>query len=109
MRTVTAYATPAAKAPFEKTTVERRDLGPKDVLIKIAFAGICHSDIHTGRGEWGEVNYPLVPGHEIAGTIEEVGAEVAKFAVGDRAGSRAAWSTPAASARTAGPARSSTA
>ena len=86
MRTVTAYATPAAKAPFEKTTVERRDLGPKDVLIKIAFAGICHSDIHTGRGEWGEVNYPLVPGHEIAGTIEEIGAEVAKFAVGDRAG-----------------------
>ncbi|MBE7189566.1 NAD(P)-dependent alcohol dehydrogenase, partial [Jatrophihabitans endophyticus] len=54
--------------------------------IKIAFAGICHSDIHTGRGEWGEVNYPLVPGHEIAGVVEEVGSEVTKFSVGDHAG-----------------------
>ena len=52
--------------------IERRDLNPEDVLIKIAFAGICHSDIHTGRGEWGEGNYPLVPGHEIAGTVEEI-------------------------------------
>jgi uncharacterized zinc-type alcohol dehydrogenase-like protein len=86
MRTVTAYATPAAKAPFEKTTIERRDLGPKDVLIKIAFAGICHSDIHTARGEWGEVHFPLVPGHEIAGTVEEVGSQVSGFSVGDRAG-----------------------
>jgi uncharacterized zinc-type alcohol dehydrogenase-like protein len=51
MRTVTAYATPAAKAPFEKTTIERRDLGPSDVLIAVAFAGICHSDIHTAREE----------------------------------------------------------
>ncbi|HEV7206794.1 MAG TPA: NAD(P)-dependent alcohol dehydrogenase [Jatrophihabitans sp.] len=86
MRTVTAYATPAAKAPFEKTTIERRDLGPKDVLIKIAFAGICHSDIHTARNEWGESHFPLVPGHEIAGTVEEVGGEVSKHAVGDRVG-----------------------
>ncbi len=86
MRTVTAYATPAAKAPFEKTTIERRDLGPNDVLIKIAFAGICHSDIHTGREEWGKVHFPLVPGHEIAGTIEEIGSDVAGFSVGDRAG-----------------------
>ena len=86
MTTVTAYATPAAKAPFEKTTIERRDVGPKDVRIKIAFAGICHSDIHTGRGEWGEVNYPLVPGHEIAGTVEEVGSDVSKFTVGEHAG-----------------------
>lgn len=86
MRSVTAYATPAAKAPFAKTTITRRDLGPKDVLIKIAFAGICHSDIHTARGEWGEAIYPLVPGHEIAGTIEEIGSDVSSFAVGDRAG-----------------------
>ncbi len=86
MRTVTAYACPAAKAPFEKTTIERREPGPKDVLIKIAFAGICHSDIHTGRGEWGPVNFPLVPGHEIAGIVEEVGSSVSKFSVGDRAG-----------------------
>ncbi len=86
MRSVTAYATPAAKAPFAKTTIERRDLGPRDVLIKIAFAGICHSDIHTAREEWGEAIFPLVPGHEIAGTVEEIGSEVDKYAVGDRVG-----------------------
>ncbi len=86
MRTVTAYATPAAKAPFEKTTIERRELGPRDVLIKIAYAGICHSDIHTAREEWGPATFPLVPGHEIAGTVEEVGADVDKYAVGARVG-----------------------
>jgi uncharacterized zinc-type alcohol dehydrogenase-like protein len=86
MRTVTAYATPAAKAPFEKVQIQRRDLGPKDVLIKIAFAGICHSDIHTAREEWGPAIFPLVPGHEIAGTVEEVGSDVSKHAVGDRVG-----------------------
>ncbi len=86
MKSVTAYATPSAKAPFEKTTIERRDVGPRDVLIKIAFAGICHSDIHTGRDEWGEAHYPLVPGHEIAGTVEEVGSDVTKYQVGDRVG-----------------------
>ena len=86
MRSVTAYATPAAKAPFEKTTIERRDLGPHDVLIAVKYAGICHSDIHTARDEWGEAMYPLVPGHEIAGVVEEVGSEVEGFAVGDRAG-----------------------
>ena len=86
MSTVTAYATPAAKAPFEKTTIERRDVGPKDVRIEIAYAGICHSDIHTGRDEWGEAIYPLVPGHEIAGVVAEVGSEVTKYKVGDRVG-----------------------
>jgi alcohol dehydrogenase (NADP+) len=86
MRSVTAYATPAAKAPFEKTTIQRRDLGPRDILIKIAFAGICHSDIHTGREEWGEAIFPLVPGHEIAGTVAEIGSEVDKYSVGDRVG-----------------------
>src|SRR6476469_9056790 len=86
MRTVTAYATPSAKAPFEKVQLERRDLGPKDVLIKIEFAGICHSDIHTGRNEWGEAHFPLVPGHEIAGTVEEVGSSVSKHSVGDHVG-----------------------
>ena len=86
MRSVTAYATPSAKAPFEKTTIQRRDLGPRDVLIKIHFAGICHSDIHTGRNEWGEANFPFVPGHEIAGTVEEIGSDVDKYAVDDRVG-----------------------
>ncbi len=86
MRPVTAYATPSVRAPFEKTTIQRRDLGPRDVLIRIHFAGICHSDIHTGRNEWGEANFPFVPGHEIAGTVEEVGSDVDKYAVDDRVG-----------------------
>jgi uncharacterized zinc-type alcohol dehydrogenase-like protein len=86
MSSVTAYATPAAKAPFEKTTIERRDLGPHDVLIKIAYAGICHSDIHTAREEWGKAHFPLVPGHEIAGTVEEIGSDVGRYSAGDRVG-----------------------
>jgi len=86
MRSVTAYSTAGPSEPFGKTTIERRDLEAGDVLIKIAFAGICHSDIHTGRGEWGATHYPLVPGHEIAGVVAEVGAGVTKHAVGDRVG-----------------------
>jgi len=86
MRAVTAYATAGPKAPFEKTTIQRRDLGPSDVLIKIAYAGICHSDIHTAREEWGEAIFPLVPGHEIAGVVAEIGSAVTKYQVGDRVG-----------------------
>ena len=86
MLTVAARSTPSAGAPFEATTIERRELGPHDVLVDIAYAGICHSDIHTARGEWGETLFPLTPGHEIAGTVSAVGAEVTRFAVGDRAG-----------------------
>lgn len=84
--TVNAYATPGPKEPFAKTTIERRDLNPEDVLIDIKFAGICHSDIHTGRDEWGAANYPLVPGHEISGIVSEVGSGVKKYKVGDRVG-----------------------
>jgi uncharacterized zinc-type alcohol dehydrogenase-like protein len=85
-QTVSAYAAPSAKAPLTKTTIVRRDLSPTDVLIDIQFAGICHSDIHTVRDEWGEATYPLVPGHEIAGIVAEVGSAVTKYAVGDRVG-----------------------
>jgi len=71
---------------FQSTTIDRRELGPKDILIEIKYAGICHSDIHTARGEWGETQYPIVPGHEIAGIVAEIGTEVTKHAVGDRVG-----------------------
>ena len=71
--------------PFKATTILRRDPGPRDVLIDIAYSGICHSDIHHVRNEFGATKYPLVPGHEIAGTVSAIGSEVTKFAVGDRA------------------------
>ncbi|MDT0467007.1 NAD(P)-dependent alcohol dehydrogenase [Streptomyces gibsoniae] len=86
MTTVAAYAAPAAKAPLERTTIERREVGEFDVLIDIKFAGICHSDIHQAREGWGEAIFPMVPGHEIAGVVSEVGSGVTKFKVGDRVG-----------------------
>jgi uncharacterized zinc-type alcohol dehydrogenase-like protein len=72
--------------PFVATTIERRELGPHDVLIEIAYAGICHTDVHHARAEFGHTYYPIVPGHEIAGTIAAVGSDVTKFTVGDHAG-----------------------
>jgi uncharacterized zinc-type alcohol dehydrogenase-like protein len=86
MKAVKARAVFGPTEKFKATTIDRRDLGPKDVLIEIKYAGICHSDIHTARQEWGEIEYPLVPGHEIAGIVAEVGSEVTKHAVGDRVG-----------------------
>lgn len=86
MTTVAAYAAPAAKAPLERTTIERRAVGTHDILIEIKYAGICHSDIHQAREGWGEAIFPMVPGHEIAGVVTEVGAGVTKYAVGDRVG-----------------------
>ncbi|MFJ9628620.1 NAD(P)-dependent alcohol dehydrogenase [Streptomyces sp. NPDC101175] len=84
--TVAAYAAPAAKAPLERTTIERRAVREFDVLIDIKFAGICHSDIHQAREGWGQAIFPMVPGHEIAGIVSEVGPGVTKFRVGDRVG-----------------------
>ncbi len=84
--TVNAYAAPSATEPLVPTTIERRDIGPKDVLIEIRYAGICHSDIHTVRGEWGAVRYPQVVGHEIVGVVAEVGSEVTMHQLGDRVG-----------------------
>ncbi|MEW2621693.1 NAD(P)-dependent alcohol dehydrogenase [Streptomyces sp. NPDC048106] len=86
MTTVAAYAAPAAKAPLERTAIERRAVGEFDVLIDIKFAGICHSDIHQVREGWGKATFPMVPGHEIAGVVAEVGSGVTKYAVGDRVG-----------------------
>src|SRR4051794_29468903 len=81
-----AYGAPAADAPLEPLQIERRAVGPKDVRIDIKYCGICHSDIHFTRGEWGKVPYPAIPGHEIAGVVAEVGSEVTKFSAGDRVG-----------------------
>ncbi|MFC5527869.1 NAD(P)-dependent alcohol dehydrogenase [Cohnella yongneupensis] len=86
MINVHARATFSPEGSFKLTTIERRDLKPHDVLIEIKYAGICHSDIHTARGDWGPVQYPLVPGHEIAGIVTDIGSEVTKFAVDDRVG-----------------------
>ncbi|MFD1151789.1 NAD(P)-dependent alcohol dehydrogenase [Saccharothrix hoggarensis] len=86
MTSARAYTATSAKGPLVPGVVERRAVGPKDVLIAIAWAGICHSDIHTVRGDWGPVSYPLTVGHEIAGTVVEVGSEVTAHAVGDRVG-----------------------
>ncbi|MFF9275346.1 NAD(P)-dependent alcohol dehydrogenase [Streptomyces griseosporeus] len=86
MTTVAAYAAPAPKAPLERTTIERRAVGEFDVLIDIKYAGICHSDIHQAQEGWGEAIFPMVPGHEIAGVVAEVGPGVTKYKVGDRVG-----------------------
>ena len=86
MTAVTAYAATSPTSPLSRTTIVRRDVGPHDVRFDIHFAGICHSDIHCVRAEWGEPNYPVVPGHEITGMVTEVGSGVTKYKPGDRVG-----------------------
>lgn len=81
-----AYAALASKAPLVPYEFERRELGPQDIAIDISFAGICHSDIHQAREEWGEALFPMVPGHEIAGIVSAIGSSVTKFKVGEKAG-----------------------
>jgi uncharacterized zinc-type alcohol dehydrogenase-like protein len=73
------------KSPLVPFDFEHRDPGPDDIAIEIAYSGICHSDIHQARDEWGGSIYPMVPGHEIVGHVLQVGAKVTKFKVGDRA------------------------
>jgi uncharacterized zinc-type alcohol dehydrogenase-like protein len=84
--TTHAFAAHAADAPLAPFSFERRDPQPDDVAIDILFCGVCHSDLHTVRGEWGGTLYPCVPGHEIVGRVTAVGSNVTKFAVGDIAG-----------------------
>ncbi|HEU5222235.1 MAG TPA: NAD(P)-dependent alcohol dehydrogenase [Candidatus Lumbricidophila sp.] len=81
-----AYAAFSADGPLEPHLIERREVGPNDVLINIEWAGICHSDIHTVRGDWGKQRYPLTVGHEIVGTVAAVGADVTSRQVGERVG-----------------------
>ncbi|MFC5587396.1 NAD(P)-dependent alcohol dehydrogenase [Sporosarcina soli] len=81
-----ARAVDGPKQSFRAAEIKRRNLDLMDVLIEIKYSGICHSDIHTAHGDWGEVHYPLVPGHEIAGIVTDIGPEVTKYKVGDRVG-----------------------
>ena len=82
----TGYGATRADAPLAKLDFERRDPRPDDVQIEILYCGVCHSDLHTVRNEWGNTSYPVVPGHEIVGRVTAVGPEVTKFRVGDIAG-----------------------
>ncbi len=81
-----AYAAQSAATPLNPFTIERREVGDHDVLIDIRYCGVCHSDIHQVRDEWGGSIFPMVPGHEIVGTVARVGARVTAFKVGDIAG-----------------------
>jgi uncharacterized zinc-type alcohol dehydrogenase-like protein len=81
-----AYAAASAKAPLAPFSIERREPGPHDVLIDILYCGVCHSDIHQARGEWGGEIFPMVPGHEIVGKVVKVGSEVRNWKAGETVG-----------------------
>jgi alcohol dehydrogenase (NADP+) len=83
---VPAYAATTAGAPLAPFTIERRDPGPRDVAIAALFCGVCHSDVHQARDEWGGGRFPMVPGHEIVGRVIRVGREVTRFKAGDLVG-----------------------
>jgi uncharacterized zinc-type alcohol dehydrogenase-like protein len=86
MKPTLGYAAKSAKKPLEPFSFNRRSPGPHDLAIDIKFSGICHSDIHQARDEWGGSIFPMVPGHEIAGVVTSVGGSVTKFKPGDRVG-----------------------
>lgn len=86
MKNIKAYGTLSEKEDLKLLKIERRDVQSNDIKIEILYCGVCHSDIHTARNEWGGARYPVVPGHEIIGKIIEVGAKVSKFKVGETVG-----------------------
>ena len=81
--TAKAWGTQSADAPLKPMQVERRDPRPEDVAIKISHCGICHSDVHFAHNDWGMSQYPMVPGHEIVGTVTAVGEGVSRYKIGD--------------------------
>src|ERR1700678_2080432 len=84
--TTKAYASYAAGEPLRPIEIERRTLGPHDVLIEIHYCGVCHSDIHQSRDEWGNSVFPMVPGHEITGRVVRAGTSVSRFTKGEPVG-----------------------
>ncbi|MEO6181429.1 MAG: NAD(P)-dependent alcohol dehydrogenase [Devosia sp.] len=86
MTATRAFAAQSSTSPLAPHTIERREPGAHDVKIDILYCGVCHSDLHTARGEWAGTKYPCVPGHEIVGTVVAVGAHVTKFKIGQRVG-----------------------
>ena len=86
MPSTSALSAPSAGAHFDKTTIERRELRGRRVAIDIKYCGICHSDVHQARDEWGGSIFPMVPGHEIAGIVTAVGPTSSRFSAGDRVG-----------------------
>ncbi len=86
MPSTKSYAAQSATSPLAQWTIDRRDPKPHDVQIEILYCGVCHSDLHFARNEWGMTVYPVVPGHEIVGRVTSVGDHVKKFKVGDLAG-----------------------
>ena len=86
MKKVASYAAAGPKAPLAPLAIERRDPGADDVEIEIQYCGVCHSDLHTARDEWGGTVYPVVPGHEIVGRVTRVGGGVSKFKAGEVVG-----------------------
>ncbi|GHH02421.1 NAD(P)-dependent alcohol dehydrogenase [Comamonas sp. JC664] len=83
---VRAYAAQDARSPLAPFQFERREPGPNDVQLEILYCGVCHSDLHQARDEWGGALFPMVPGHEIVGRVVRVGDKVTKFKAGDMAG-----------------------
>lgn len=81
-----AFGTEAPEADLQQMTIQRRTVTPTDVEIEILYCGVCHSDLHSARNDWGGAVYPVVPGHEIVGRIVNVGSDVTKFKIGDLAG-----------------------